>query len=81
MTPSPCIEAIRPKPIGEQNENHMDRYSLIRVLGCPGSANGCEQMQHLGAELYLELRSDTERHGIEVLMPGPALTVRRLSGP
>jgi hypothetical protein len=124
----------------------MDRYSLIRVLGCPGSANGCERMQHLrnmvtsttalgaidrkihqavppnrgpcasnhltasvvgrggsgptasaqsmlqvrmredlrllrGAGLYLELRSDTERHCIEVLMPGPALMVRRLSGP
>jgi hypothetical protein len=34
-----------------------------------------------GAGLYLELRSETERHGIEVLMPGPALMVRRLSGP
>jgi hypothetical protein len=29
----------------------------------------------------IELRSDTEHHGIEVLMPGPALVVRRRSGP
>jgi hypothetical protein len=29
----------------------------------------------------VELRSDTEYHGIEVLMPGPALTVRRRIGP
>jgi hypothetical protein len=29
----------------------------------------------------LELRSDTEHHGIEVLMPGPALMVRRLVEP
>jgi hypothetical protein len=29
----------------------------------------------------IELRSDTEHHGIEVLMPGPALMVRRRTGP
>jgi hypothetical protein len=29
----------------------------------------------------VELRSDTEHHGIEVLMPGPALMVRRRIGP
>ncbi len=29
----------------------------------------------------VELRSDTEHHGIEVLMPGPALMVRRRTGP
>ena len=29
----------------------------------------------------IELRSDTEHHGIEVLMPGPAIMVRRTSGP
>ena len=29
----------------------------------------------------IKLRSDTEHHGIEVLMPGPALMVRRRTGP
>ena len=28
----------------------------------------------------IEIRSDTEHHGIEVLMPGPAIMLRRLTG-